>query len=74
MIKLTTDKEIINAIKFYEQAKSFNCALRNELDNKCTDPFEDSIVNRNKFHIGDKYGLLSSIFKSIKLLNKEGKL
>lgn len=72
MFKVTTNKEIIEAIKFYEQAKAFNLALRNEL-NTCKDcvPTWDEVY---KYHLNHKASLLSSIFSTMKELNKAGKI
>jgi hypothetical protein len=69
MIIITTDKEIINAIKFYEQAKAFNLALKNDLKS-CKDfaPTRDEVL---KYHLGNKYSLLSGIYSKIKELNKK---
>jgi hypothetical protein len=69
MFKITTNKEIIEAIKFYEQAKSFNLALKNDF-NICKQscPTTEEVY---KYHLGNKASLLSSIYATMKELNKK---
>jgi len=69
MFKITTNKEIIEAIKFYEQAKAFNLALKNELNScKQSSPKWEEVC---KYHLGNKASLLSSIYATMKELNKK---